>query len=119
MDLSKDKLELVVDPVQIQQVFINIIFNAMQAMGSGGTLKVSSFRHKNHICISIEDNGIGIPDEDLKSIFLPFFTTKEVGEGTGLGLSISHGIIEAHNGNISVTSEVNKGTKFIIDLPIS
>ncbi len=119
LDLSKDKPKFKADPVQLQQVFINIIFNAMHAMKDGGQLKVKTYIQNNKICISFEDNGIGIAEENLKSIFLPFYTTKEVGEGTGLGLSISHGIIKEHGGNILVTSKVNKGTTFTITLPIS
>ncbi len=119
LELSNNKLELEVDQVQIQQVFINIIFNAIFAMQHGGKLIVRSFKKDKHICISFEDNGIGIPEETLKSIFLPFFTTKDVGEGTGLGLSISHGIIKEHNGSISVESKINKGSVFTILLPIS
>ncbi len=119
LDLSKDKLEIEIAQIQIQQVFINIIFNAIHAMKNGGRLKVKSYTKNNNIYISIEDNGIGIAEENLKSIFLPFFTTKDVGEGTGLGLSICHGIIKEHNGSISVTSKVNKGTTFTIILPTS
>ncbi len=117
LELSEDELVIAVDQVQIQQVFLNIIFNAMHAMEQGGLLKIKSYTQDNNICISFDDNGTGIAEEDLKSIFLPFFTTKEVGEGTGLGLSISHGIIEDHEGSISVTSQAGIGTVFTITLP--
>ncbi len=118
LELSDEKLETKVDQVRIQQVFINLIFNAMHAMKKGGKLKVKSYVHKDSIIISFEDTGSGISEENMKSIFLPFFTTKEVGEGTGLGLSISHGIIEEHNGTISVVSQLNEGSTFTIKLPI-
>ncbi len=110
-------------PGKINQVFMNILNNALQALGEkeenhDSFLNIKSWHEEEFAYISFEDNGPGIPDEYKKQIFEPFFTTKEVGEGTGLGLSISFNIIERHNGEIKVDSEVNKGTKFIIKLPI-
>ncbi|HCJ66366.1 MAG TPA: hypothetical protein DHV62_03335, partial [Elusimicrobia bacterium] len=104
----------------LQQVFLNIIVNAQQAMPKGGTLTINTyFREPDSIEISFIDTGIGIEKENLKHIFEPFFTTKEVGKGTGLGLSVSHGIIQKHQGNIRVESEgKDKGAKFVITLPI-
>ncbi len=104
-------------PSQLNQVFMNIILNAIQAVGDQGTLNITTRKHKNHIDISIKDSGSGISDENIGKIFDPFFTTKDVGEGTGLGLSISHGIIEKHGGKIEVKSERRKGTTFTITLP--
>lgn len=104
----------------LNQVFMNIILNALQAMDEvgGGELWVKTYMDENeNLVISIKDTGPGIPPENIKKIFDPFFTTKEVGKGTGLGLSISYGIVEAHNGKITVSSEVGKGTTFYITLP--
>lgn len=103
---------------QIDQVLLNIVLNASQAMNENGLLKVRSFNDKNQIHIEIEDNGCGIEKEHLKHIFEPFFTTKEVGQGTGLGMSICYDIIKKHGGNITIKSEVDKGTTFHIILPI-
>ncbi len=103
---------------QIDQVLLNIVLNASQAMNENGLLKVRSFNHGNQIHIEIEDNGCGIDQEHLKHIFEPFFTTKEVGQGTGLGMSICYDIIKKHGGDITVKSEVGKGTTFHIILPV-
>jgi PAS domain S-box-containing protein len=107
-------------PGQINQVIMNILVNASQAMPpAGGTITVGTAVVDGELEISIADTGLGIPAENLKRIFDPFFTTKEVGKGTGLGLSISHGIIQDHGGRIAVTSEVGKGTTFRIFLPLA
>jgi len=102
-------------------VILNLINNAIDAMEkSGGTItigtKVSTIE-KNHLVISIEDNGPGIPKDNLNRIFDPFFTTKAVGKGTGLGLSICYGIIQKMGGKIDVYSQVGVGTKFRIWIP--
>lgn len=109
--------EIMADPDQIQQVFINIIINAAEAMNKGGKLSIETkfIESHNSIWISFTDTGPGIPEHLLEKIFDPFFTTKET--GTGLGLSISHGIIEQHGGTIDLESKINEGTKFIITLP--
>jgi signal transduction histidine kinase len=105
------------DAEQIKQVLLNLILNAFQAMESGGILKISTNTvDKNTVAITIQDTGKGIPSENLDKIFVPFFTTRA--KGTGLGLSISKMIVEMHNGGLEVQSEPNKGTKFIIKLPI-
>ena len=102
----------------LQQVFLNLVVNAVQAMPGGGDLTVSASQDKtNRIIITVEDTGTGIPEDDLPRIFDPFFTTKEVGKGTGLGLSVSHGIIKKHGGGISVESRLGKGSVFTITLP--
>ncbi len=104
------------------QVFLNLIQNAVQAMPDGGVLNLSSQVKKNKnkriIELKIQDTGVGIPEEYLQKIFDPFFTTKDVGQGTGLGLSISYGIIQDHQGNIQVSSKINKGTTFSITFAI-
>jgi len=105
---------------QIDQVFMNLITNAAQAIGArerGGTIRVAVARAGDDVEISIADDGPGIPPEVIPRIFDPFFTTKDVGEGSGLGLSIVHGIIERHGGKIRVDSRVGEGTTFRITLP--
>jgi two-component system, NtrC family, sensor kinase len=105
-------------PSQINQVFLNLITNAAQAMGEEGLLRIRSQAKKDSVEVSISDNGSGIPENVLPNIFDPFFTTKKVGEGTGLGLSIVHKIIQGHGGAIRVNSVVGKGTTFFVELPI-
>jgi signal transduction histidine kinase len=105
---------------KLQEVFVNIIVNALHAMNGNGMLSVSAKPDidENKMMIKISDSGPGITREHIKNIFEPFFTTKDVGEGTGLGLSVSQGIINDHNGNIDVESEEGKGTSFIIRVPL-
>ena len=104
---------------QLNQVFMNILDNAQDAMGESGTLTINTYKAEQDVKIEFIDTGMGIPEENLKKIFDPFFTTKAVGKGTGLGMSISYRVINDHNGRIEVDSTVGKGTKFTITLPIS
>lgn len=104
-------------PGQINQVFMNIISNAIDAIEKEGKITITTKNLKKNISINITDNGKGIPKEIQNNIFDPFFTTKKIGSGTGLGLSISYGIIEEHKGNIKVKSEEGKGSEFIIFIP--
>ncbi|MCX6038893.1 MAG: cache domain-containing protein [Chloroflexi bacterium] len=117
-----EKLPLtIIDPSQIERVFINMIVNAADAMDGNGKLNMATrFDSVDH-CIEVEftDTGHGIVKENLEKIFDPFFTTKDTGHGVGLGLAISFGIIKEHNGTISVESEVGKGTTFIVRLPVT
>jgi signal transduction histidine kinase len=117
--LTKGLPEIMVDQGKIKQVFTNIIMNAMDAMPDGGVLQISSrmSADEKHVEVVFEDSGKGIPREHLQRIFDPFFTTKGI-KGTGLGLSISYGIIQQHNGSIEVDSQVGKGTKLTIILPM-
>ena len=106
---------------QLQQCFLNLIFNAIEAMPKGGELSVVSDldrAHKNAF-VEIRDTGCGIPEENLEHIFDPFFTTREEGEGTGMGLSIVYGVVKNHGGNIRVESEAGKGTLSVLSFPIS
>lgn len=103
-------------PGQLNQVFVNLVSNAVDAMKDFGTLIISTHDLGNKIQISFKDNGCGIPDEVLNKIFDPFFSTKDVGEGTGLGLSICHSIIEQHKGTMEVFSKVGSGTEFRLTL---
>jgi two-component system NtrC family sensor kinase len=111
--------DVLVDPDQIQQVFVNIILNAAEAMTKGGKLMITSRAAPDgeSILVSIADTGPGIPESVREKIFDPFFTTKE--HGTGLGLSISYGIVEQHGGTVTVDSTVGSGTTFTIQLPLS
>lgn len=118
IDLDKDLPMVFADPDQIQQVFVNIILNAIQAMPNGGTLTIKSgyIESTKEVYIKFTDTGIGIPKENLKKLFTPFFTTKDKGKGVGLGLAVCYGIIQRHKGKIEVESEVGKGTTFTIKL---
>jgi two-component system, NtrC family, sensor kinase len=119
-----DDIILYCNWIQIGQVFVNIILNAAQAIKSQnrdrlGRVKIKARRKDQEILIEFADDGPGIPADNLLKIFEPFFTTKEIGQGTGLGLSISYDIIvNKHNGNINVKSELGKGATFTINLPI-
>lgn len=102
----------------LNQVFINLLINAHHACAANGQISIKSYTDKNYVIATIEDNGHGIAPDSLNKIFDPFYTTKDIGEGTGLGLSVSHGIIEKHQGTISVDSEEGKGTCFTLSFPI-
>lgn len=105
-------------PGQLNQVFVNLINNAIDAIDENGVITIKTINlNDDFIEIQISDNGSGMPDDVKDKIFDPFFTTKEIGKGTGLGLSISHGIIEKHKGTIKVESKMGVGTTFIINLP--
>lgn len=105
-------------PGQLNQVFMNLLVNAAQAIPERGTITVKTEATDSEILISIADTGVGIPQQELSQIFTPFYTTKPVGQGTGLGLSIIYGIIQKHNGQIAVESKVGVGTTFTIRLPL-
>ncbi|WP_419778466.1 ATP-binding protein [Maridesulfovibrio sp.] len=114
----EDDLPLVAaDPQHIKQVIVNLAANAIQAMEGGGKLTIKTLSDKSDAYIIVEDNGPGIPEAELKQIFNPFFTTKDVDQGTGLGLSVVLGIVKAHKGFIQVHSELGEGTCFEIVLP--
>lgn len=107
-------------PAQMNQVFLNLITNAVHAVDERtGRITIKTMHQGNSVVIKVIDNGKGIPQENLKKIFDPFFTTKPVGQGTGLGLSIAYKIIEKHGGKIEVQSQVGRGTEFTITLPVS
>ena len=102
---------------ELSQVFVNLLVNAVQAIEENGVIEIDIEETNNTVQVRVRDNGCGIPAKNIDKLFQPFFTTKEIGAGTGLGLAISHGIIESHNGEITIDSEVGKGTCFIITLP--
>jgi signal transduction histidine kinase len=122
-ELAANMPEIMSFPGKLNQVFMNIVSNAIAATKQDGRpleerkIWIRSSVLEKSIVVEIEDNGVGIPDDVRAKIFDPFFTTKGVGEGTGLGLSIVKGIIDEHQGEIRVTSEVGKGSKFTINLP--
>jgi signal transduction histidine kinase len=128
--LGDDEPRMVLaDTTQLQQVFSNLVLNAIQAMPKGGTVTLELCRERTqppdavggpereYHRISVQDEGEGIPEKDLERLFEPFFTTKNAGEGTGLGLSIAQGIIREHGGWIEVASRPGQGSRFSIFLP--
>jgi signal transduction histidine kinase len=119
-ELDPDLPPLVADPGQVNQILMNLIINAVDALKAAGTLTVRTYPlpDSGKIGLEISDTGCGIPEENLSKIFDPFFTTKEVGKGIGLGLSTVYGIVQEHRGTIEVTSRVGQGTTFIIRLPV-
>jgi len=130
---AREELVVMADRVKIEQVLMNLVTNASDAMPNGGRIVIntssmtmnSEFLHTygygepgEYACISVSDTGCGMDEKEAKKIFEPFFTTKEVGKGTGLGLSIVYGIVKQHDGFINVCSEPDKGTTFTIYLPL-
>ncbi len=110
------------DGHQLQQVFLNLINNAFDAMyeaNQGGTLEVKTYKRNEDIVVEVADDGPGIPESAQDKIFDPFFTTKEVGKGTGLGMSLTYGILKEHGGRIYLDRTYRKGAKFIIELPLT
>jgi signal transduction histidine kinase/HAMP domain-containing protein len=113
--------EIIADPLQMQQVFFNIVLNAEQAILEAhkeGTLTITTERVDDNIKVSFSDDGPGISPENMRKLFSPFFTTKEVGKGTGLGLSICYGIVTNHGGRMYARSELGKGATFVVELPV-
>lgn len=122
VNLDRELPLVMADPVQIQQVLLNLIINAEQAIeqsASEGIIRIRNFRAGDRAMLEISDSGSGVPAEVLGKIFDPFFTTKPVGVGTGLGLSLAQQILREHGGQISVESAPGKGAKFTIELPVS
>ena len=117
---ESDMPKIIADSAQLQQVFMNIILNAAEAMAGNGTLTLSTSLNTDRTLIELKfsDTGQGIKEEDKKRLFEPFFSTKEVGKGTGLGLAISYSIIQQHKGTIEVKSQVGEGSTFTVKLPV-
>ena len=107
------------NPGQINQVLTNLLLNAAQAVEDGGAVSIKTWAEQNSVCVAISDTGPGIPIEIRGRLFEPFFTTKDVGKGAGLGLSIAYDIVKKHNGEITVVSEMGKGSCFTVRLPVS
>ena len=109
---------LIADAGQLTQVLVNLVVNAVQAMPAGGRLVVQTRVQDGHVVCHVEDTGVGMTEEVLDRLFVPFFTTKEVNQGTGLGLPVVHGIVTSHGGTIEVASAPGRGTTFTIRLPL-
>jgi len=109
-------LKIVADPQLLKRAFANIVTNALQAMPEGGKLTIKASRTEEETSVSFEDSGIGIPEENLPKLFHPLFTTKA--KGQGFGLPVCKRIVEAHNGTITVNSQVGKGSTFTIRIPV-
>jgi two-component system, NtrC family, sensor kinase len=116
-DLAPGLPTVIAEHGQLQQVVVNLVINAVQAMPQGGRLCVTTSAQSGKVQIVVEDSGVGMTPEIMRQIFEPFFTTKDVGQGTGLGLSVVHGIITAHGGSVSVASEPGRGARFTVQLP--
>jgi len=116
--LEKGLPTILADPSQLHQVLVNLVVNAIQSMPKGGELTLGTRSDAQHVYLTVKDTGIGMTAEVQKQLFLPFFTTKDVGQGSGLGLAVVHGIVTAHGGQVRVTSEVGKGSTFEICIPI-
>lgn len=115
---NEDLPEIMVDPSQMYQVIVNLVVNALQAMPNGGRITISTGKEDDFVWLIVEDTGIGMSEDVLQKLFIPFFTTKDIGEGTGLGLAVVHGIVTSHNGIIDVTSKTGKGSRFEVKLPL-
>ncbi len=118
-NLSEGLPEITADRSQLLQVLTNLVVNSVQAMPQGGRLTISTARDNSHVLLIVEDTGTGMSEEIMEKIFDPFFTTKDIDEGTGLGLSVVHGIVVSHGGTIEVESEIGRGTKFTVRLPVA
>jgi C4-dicarboxylate-specific signal transduction histidine kinase len=121
LELCPDELLVLANPIQLEQVFINLLTNARDALADSKqkTIRIASSRDEERIRIAFSDTGPGIPGELQQRIFDPFFTTKEVGTGTGLGLSITYSIVKEYGGDISVASRPGKGATFVVELPFA
>ncbi len=117
-ELGRDLPMVVADPSQLQQVLVNLVVNAIQAMPEGGRLALRTRASRDSVHLVVIDTGVGMAADVKAKIFLPFFTTKDVDQGTGLGLSVVHGIVTAHGGSIEVESEPGRGSRFEIRLPL-
>jgi len=117
--LSTDLPAITADPAQLNQLVVNLVVNALQSMPGAGKITVQTRFCDHNVYLIVEDTGAGMSKEVLDKIFIPFFTTKDVGHGTGLGLPVVYGIVTAHSGSINVKSEPGCGTRFEIQLPVA
>lgn len=120
MEIDPDLPLISADPNRLNQILVNLIINAVDAMEGKGTLTLRTYQRPSEkkAVLEVSDTGVGIPPENIPKIFEPFFTTKEVGKGTGLGLSTVYGIVQEHGGSIEVRSEVGQGTTFVLEFPL-
>jgi two-component system NtrC family sensor kinase len=117
--LSPDLPEIKADPAQLNQLLVNLVVNALQSMPGAGKITIQTRFYDHNVYLIVEDTGAGMSKEVLDKIFVPFFTTKDVGYGTGLGLPVVYGIVTAHGGSINVKSEPGCGTRFEVQLPVA
>jgi two-component system NtrC family sensor kinase len=117
-DLEPDLPPVQADPLQLRQVFLNLMNNAAEAMHGGGRLLLRTRKGPaaGFVSVQVQDTGVGISEENMNKLFTPFFTTKPIGKGTGLGLAIVYGIVKMHRGQISVQTQVGEGTTFTVTL---
>jgi two-component system NtrC family sensor kinase len=106
------------DEGQIRQVLVALLMNALDACRASGAVVVETAREEDGVRLLVEDDGAGIAPENLDKVFTPFFTTKPAGRGTGLGLAVCHGVVTAHGGRITISSEVGRGTRVSVFLPV-
>ena len=111
--------EILTDKNQLIQVFVNLVTNAMDAMPSGGVLTVNTRVSEDRVSFSVEDTGVGMTQDQMERVFMPFFTTKDPGKGTGLGLSVSNSIVQGFGGSFYVESVPRKGSTFTVELPLA
>jgi len=116
--LASDLPEITADPAQLNQVLVNLVVNALQSICGAGRITVETRLCDTGVQLIVADTGAGMSEKVIEQIFVPFFTTKDVGHGTGLGLPVVHGIITAHGGSIDVESQIGRGTRFEIRFPI-
>ena len=117
-ELASSPPNIMADFDQLQQVCLNLIMNALQAMPEGGRLTLRTSSDDSQLKLEVQDTGYGISKENMRRLFTPFFTTKEKGKGVGLGLAVAYGIIQRHHGRIEVESKEGEGTTFTIYLPL-
>ncbi len=118
-DLAQPEPIVLADHFQMEQLFLNLVLNAIQAMPDGGTVTLRTRMTNGSAVAEVVDTGVGIPDAIRDRIFDPFFSTREVGQGTGLGLAVSYSIVSAHGGRIEVESQVGQGAAFRVVLPLA
>ena len=116
-NLQSDLPEVSGDPTGLRQVCMNLLMNAHQAIKGAGVVEISTSTNGKSVLFQIRDTGCGISKEAIDQIWDPFFTTKEVGQGLGLGLAVTYNIVKRHGGDISVESQINKGSKFTVRMP--
>jgi len=116
--LEEELPDVVADASQLQQVLVNLVVNAIQAMPDGGRLTIATHHNGSAAVLRVEDTGLGMSTEVRKRVFLPFFTTKDINEGTGLGLAVAHGIVSAHGGKIGVESRPGRGSCFEVEISV-
>jgi signal transduction histidine kinase len=117
--LEPDLPEISADPSELQQVLVNLVVNALQALPNGGKLTVGTHRGNDYVSLVVADTGIGMTEDVRSKLFIPFFTTKDADQGTGLGLTVVHGIVTSHGGVIQVESEIGHGSRFEVRMPVN